>query len=76
VGPSQGERQAITAGLEPGVSVVVDGSDKLREGAKVTLPRAGDTGPSKGSGDGKGAKHDKSGDKDNAEKRRKKSGDA
>jgi membrane fusion protein, multidrug efflux system len=48
VGPSQGERQAIIAGLEPGASVVVDGSDKLREGAKVTLPRAGDTAPSKG----------------------------
>ena len=75
VGPSQGERQAILAGLEPGTSVVVDGSDKLREGAKVTLPRAGDAAPSEGSGDGKGGKHDKSGGKDNAEKRRKKSGD-
>ena len=48
VGPSQGERQAIIAGLEPGATVVVDGSDKLREGAKVTLPRAEDAGPSKG----------------------------
>ena len=57
VGPSQGERQSIVAGLEPGAAVVVDGSDKLREGAKVTLPRAEDAGPSKGSGDGKGAKH-------------------
>ena len=75
VGPSQGERQSIIAGLEPGTSVVVDGSDKLREGAKVTLPRAGDAGPFKGSGDGKGGKHGKSGNKDNAEKGRKKSGD-
>lgn len=57
VGPAQGERQSIIAGLESGESVVVDGSDKLREGAKVTLPRAGDAGPSKGSGDGKGGKH-------------------
>ena len=73
VGPSQGERQAIIAGLEPGAAVVVDGSDKLHEGAKVTLPGAEDTGPSKGSGDGKGGKHDKSGG--SAEKRRKKSGD-
>ena len=48
VGPSQGERQAIIAGLEPGAAVVVDGSDKLHEGAKVTLPRAEDAGPSKG----------------------------
>ena len=73
VGPSQGERQAIIAGLEPGATVVVDGSDKLREGAKVTLPRAEDAAPSKGSGDGKGGQHDKSGG--SAEKRRKKSGD-
>ena len=48
VGPSQGERQAIIAGLEPGAAVVVDGSDKLHEGAKVTLPRAEGAGPSKG----------------------------
>jgi multidrug efflux system membrane fusion protein len=48
VGPSQGERQAIIAGLESGAAVVVDGSDKLHEGAKVTLPRAEDAGPSKG----------------------------
>jgi multidrug efflux system membrane fusion protein len=48
VGPFQGERQAIIAGLEPGAAVVVDGSDKLHEGAKVTLPRAEDAGPSKG----------------------------
>ena len=77
VGPSQGERQSITAGLEPGESVVVDGSDKLREGAKVTLPGAENAaGPSKGSAEGKGGKHDKSGNKDNAEKHRKTSGDA
>jgi membrane fusion protein, multidrug efflux system len=48
MGPSQGERQAIIAGLEPGAAVVVDGSDKLHEGAKVTLPRTEDAGPSKG----------------------------
>jgi membrane fusion protein, multidrug efflux system len=72
VGPSQGERQAIIAGLEPGESVVVDGSDKLREGAKVTLPSAEDAGSSKGSG----GKHDKSGNKGHAEKRHGKSGDA
>ena len=76
VGPSQGERQSIMAGLEPGESVVVDGSDKLREGAKITLPGADDAGSSKGSGDGNGKKHDKSGNKDSAEKHRKKSGDA
>ncbi len=76
VGPSQGERQSIIAGLEPGESVVIDGSDKLREGAKVTLPGADDAGSSKGSGGGKGAKHDKSGNKDKAAKHPAKSGDA
>lgn len=70
VGPSQGERQAIITGLEPGAAVVIDGSDKLHEGAKVTLPE--DAGSSKG--DGKGEKHDKSGD--GAQKHHKKSGDA
>jgi multidrug efflux system membrane fusion protein len=73
VGPSHGERQSIIAGLEPGTTVVVDGSDKLREGAKVTLPGAEDAGSSKGSRDGKVGKQ--SGDKDHAEKRHKKSGD-
>jgi multidrug efflux system membrane fusion protein len=80
LGPSQGERQSIVAGLEPGESVVIDGSDKLREGAKVTLPSADDAGSSKDSGSGKGGRHGKSGNKDgnkdNAEKHRKKSGDA
>jgi membrane fusion protein, multidrug efflux system len=80
LGPSQGERQSILAGLEPGESVVVDGSDKLREGAKVTLPGADDAGSSKGSGDAKGGKHGKGGNKDglkdSPEKHHKKSGDA
>lgn len=35
LGPAEGERIAIENGLAPGDSVVVDGSDKLREGAKV-----------------------------------------
>ena len=36
-GPVQGEVTAITSGLAPGDVVVVDGADKLREGAKVEL---------------------------------------
>ena len=35
LGPVQGETVAIEAGLAPGEPVVVDGADKLREGAKV-----------------------------------------
>jgi membrane fusion protein, multidrug efflux system len=37
LGPVQGETTAIASGLAPGAMVVVDGTDKLREGAKVEL---------------------------------------
>jgi multidrug efflux system membrane fusion protein len=38
VGPSDGEHSAILSGLEPGDRVVTDGTDRLREGAKVMVP--------------------------------------
>jgi multidrug efflux system membrane fusion protein len=37
LGPVQGETTAIASGIAPGELVVVDGADKLREGAKVEL---------------------------------------
>jgi multidrug efflux system membrane fusion protein len=37
LGPVQGEVTAIASGVEPGDKVVVDGADKLREGAKVEI---------------------------------------
>jgi multidrug efflux system membrane fusion protein len=37
LGPVQGETTAVDTGLKPGDNVVVDGADKLREGAKVEL---------------------------------------
>jgi multidrug efflux system membrane fusion protein len=37
LGPVQGETTAIDSGIAPGDLVVVDGTDKLREGAKVEL---------------------------------------
>jgi multidrug efflux system membrane fusion protein len=37
LGPVQGETSAIDSGVAPGDMVVVDGTDKLREGAKVDL---------------------------------------
>ncbi|HTP61481.1 MAG TPA: MdtA/MuxA family multidrug efflux RND transporter periplasmic adaptor subunit [Burkholderiales bacterium] len=37
LGPAQGEKVSIESGLEPGTLVVVDGADKLREGAAVEL---------------------------------------
>jgi multidrug efflux system membrane fusion protein len=41
LGPGDGQRIAILSGLEPGESVVVDGADRLRDGAKVTLAVTG-----------------------------------
>lgn len=35
LGPAQGDNVAIESGLAPGDQVVVDGADKLREGAKI-----------------------------------------
>src|SRR5262245_20404095 len=35
--PSDGERVAVQSGLAPGDKVVVDGADKLRDGARVTI---------------------------------------
>ena len=37
LGPVQGETTSIESGIAPGAMVVVDGADKLREGAKVEL---------------------------------------
>ena len=40
LGPSDSERVAVKSGLEPGQMVVIDGADKLRDGAKVSMPAA------------------------------------
>ena len=46
LGPAEDGLSAVTSGVEPGELVVVDGADKLREGAKVELhTRKGDTRP-------------------------------
>jgi multidrug efflux system membrane fusion protein len=38
VGPTDGNFQAVLSGLNPGDRVVTDGTDRLRDGAQVTLP--------------------------------------
>ena len=53
LGVAQGERQAILSGLAVGDTVVTDGVDRLRDGAKVMLPTAQPPGP----GDASGKKH-------------------
>jgi multidrug efflux system membrane fusion protein len=37
-GPVDGERTSIKSGLQTGERVVIDGSDRLKEGAKITIP--------------------------------------
>ena len=65
-GPTEGDMTVIESGVEPGELVVVDGMDRLREGARVELPAA-DAGaaPRKGGGDGERRKGNrrKGGDK-------------
>ncbi len=40
IGPSSGQRTVVLSGLTPGDTVVTDGADRLREGARVTVPGA------------------------------------
>ena len=54
LGPADGQHAAISDGLAVGDKVVVDGADKLREGAKVMAP--GPT-PTKPEGEGSGRRN-------------------
>jgi multidrug efflux system membrane fusion protein len=38
IGPVDGERTSIASGVAAGERVVIDGSDRLKEGAKITIP--------------------------------------
>ncbi|HJU19846.1 MAG TPA: MdtA/MuxA family multidrug efflux RND transporter periplasmic adaptor subunit [Stellaceae bacterium] len=44
LGPSTGETVVVSSGVRPGQQVVVDGTDRLHDGAKVTLAREGPNG--------------------------------
>jgi multidrug efflux system membrane fusion protein len=50
IGPVDGERTSIQSGLAPGERVVIDGSDRLREGSKITIPAERPRGASGASG--------------------------
>lgn len=50
LGPTSGETVAVDKGLAPGEQVVTDGTDKLREGAKVDLATAGNQRGNQGPG--------------------------
>src|SRR5262249_6449044 len=41
LGPGDANNIAVSSGLEPGDTVVVDGADKLKDGAKVLLSQRG-----------------------------------
>ena len=64
LGPTQGETVSIEEGLAPGTLVVVDGADKLREGAVVEMVVRDHSPPKDGpprKGRGRGAKADSGG---------------
>ncbi len=47
-GPAENDATVIESGVEPGELIVVDGMDRLREGAKVELPTKDAAAPGKG----------------------------
>ena len=52
LGPSDGKNTAIVSGLSPGDKVVTDGTDRLSDGAKITVAGVGET---SGAGSGAGS---------------------
>ena len=48
LGPAQGDDQSIQAGVAPGELIVVDGADRLRDGAKVEMQAPGGSGAPRG----------------------------
>jgi multidrug efflux system membrane fusion protein len=48
LGPQDGDFFAVTAGLSPGDRVVTDGADRLRDGAKVSIPNPAAAPPAAG----------------------------
>jgi multidrug efflux system membrane fusion protein len=55
LGPTDGQRVVILSGLQTGQSVVDDGADRLKDGAKVTLVSAGGGGTDASGGPANGA---------------------
>jgi membrane fusion protein, multidrug efflux system len=57
VGPTDGPMTAVNSGLVPGERVVIDGTDRLRDGARVTIPGAAGPAPVTGGDHTPGAQH-------------------
>ena len=56
VGVAEGDNLSVESGLAPGELVVVEGSDRLRDGAKVEIPDAASRAAAAEGGAGKGGK--------------------
>ena len=56
VGPGDASNITITAGLKPGDTVVVDGADRLKDGAKVLVRQGGAARPGAAAGAGSDAR--------------------
>jgi multidrug efflux system membrane fusion protein len=52
LGPSDGKNTAILSGLAVGDTVVVDGTDRLSDGAKITASAPEAAAPARGAGSG------------------------
>jgi multidrug efflux system membrane fusion protein len=57
LGPTDNDKVAITSGLQPGDTVVVDGADRLKDGAKISIPAATKLSFGKGGHKGHGGHH-------------------
>jgi multidrug efflux system membrane fusion protein len=55
LGPGDANNVTITAGLKPGDTVVVDGADRLKDGAKVLVRQPGAARPGAGAASGAGS---------------------
>jgi multidrug efflux system membrane fusion protein len=56
-GPLDGQKQAILSGLTPGEQVVIDGTDRLKDGMAVTLPGRSPPAPGGSAGAAKAGHH-------------------
>jgi len=61
VGTAEGDNLSVESGLAPGELVVVEGSDRLRDGAKVEIPDAASRAAAIEGGAGKAGKGGKGG---------------
>jgi multidrug efflux system membrane fusion protein len=69
LGAQDGDRYAVESGLSPGDRVVTDGADRLRDGAKVSIPGKSQA-PAESAPPGPNGKHERSGDHGNWQRHR------